>query len=56
MTDLFADEELAAAERPLADRMRPACLDEFFGQAHLLEAGFDVHVVDPAVTPFLQRG
>jgi len=26
-------------ERPLADRMRPASLEEFFGQRHLLEQG-----------------
>ena len=26
-------------QRPLADRMRPLSLDEFFGQSHLLEAG-----------------
>ena len=39
MTDLFAAEEAEAIERPLADRMRPANLDEFFGQSHLLEQG-----------------
>ncbi len=39
MTDLFAVEEAEAIERPLADRMRPANLDEFFGQSHLLEQG-----------------
>jgi putative ATPase len=39
MTDLFAAEEAEAVERPLADRMRPAELDEFFGQSHLLESG-----------------
>lgn len=40
MSDLFADneQELAAA-RPLADRMRPQGLDEFVGQAHLLDDG-----------------
>ena len=40
MNDLFADneQELAAA-RPLADRMRPRSLDEFVGQAHLLDDG-----------------
>lgn len=40
MNDLFAS--LATEEKsegPLADRMRPKALDEFFGQAHLLEAG-----------------
>ncbi len=37
LTDLFAaDEEL---DRPLADRMRPATLDAFFGQEHLTGAG-----------------
>ena len=39
MTDLFAAEEAEAMQRPLADRMRPQSLDEFFGQAHLLEEG-----------------
>ena len=39
MTDLFAAEEAEAVERPLADRMRPVTLDEFFGQSHLLEEG-----------------
>ena len=39
MTDLFAAEEAEAVERPLADRMRPANLEEFFGQSHLLEQG-----------------
>ncbi len=38
-TDLFANEESEAAERPLADRMRPSNLDEFFGQSHLLQEG-----------------
>lgn len=37
MTDLFAspDESAAAAPRPLADRLRPARLDEVVGQEHL---------------------
>ena len=39
MTDLFESEEAAAADRPLADRMRPASLDEFSGQKHLLDSG-----------------
>ena len=39
MTDLFANNDLRAAERPLADRMRPTELDEFAGQMHLLEPG-----------------
>ncbi len=37
MTDLFEELEEELLARPLADRMRPAALDEFFGQAHLLE-------------------
>ncbi len=40
MNDLFAP--LAADDKldgPLADRMRPASLDEFFGQSHLLDVG-----------------
>ena len=37
MTDLFSNE--TAADRPLADRMRPATLAEFTGQDHLLDAG-----------------
>ena len=37
---LAAEEErLHAAARPLADRMRPASLDEFVGQEHLLGEG-----------------
>jgi len=39
LSDLFAGEETKVAERPLADRMRPSNLDEFFGQSHLLEEG-----------------
>jgi len=39
LTDLFANEVTEAAERPLADRMRPANLDEFSGQSHLLDEG-----------------
>ncbi len=39
MADLFAEEEREAVERPLADRMRPVTLDEFFGQSHLLDDG-----------------
>lgn len=42
MTDLFAQDGSArqgAADRPLADRMRPASLAEFSGQAHLLDTG-----------------
>ena len=40
MTDLFTSAGLdAAAPRPLADRMRPASLDEVVGQDHLLGAG-----------------
>ena len=37
MTDLFSNE--ADLERPLADRMRPADLSEFYGQKHLLADG-----------------
>jgi len=39
LTDLFASEAADAAERPLADRMRPVKLDEFSGQSHLLDEG-----------------
>jgi len=39
LTDLFSNDETAAAARPLADRMRPANLKEFSGQSHLLEDG-----------------
>ena len=39
MTDLFASTATDAAERPLADRMRPANLGEFYGQSHLLDDG-----------------
>ena len=39
MTDLFAIEDREAVDRPLADRMRPVSLDEFFGQRHLLDEG-----------------
>jgi len=37
--DLFSAEQQKATDRPLADRMRPATLDEFSGQAHLLDDG-----------------
>lgn len=39
MTDLFARGNEASPDRPLADRMRPRKLDEFFGQTHLLAEG-----------------
>lgn len=41
MSDLFAADGEAARERfrPLADRMRPRSLEEFFGQEHLLADG-----------------
>jgi putative ATPase len=39
LTDLFAKDAAEAAERPLADRMRPKSLGEFSGQAHILEKG-----------------
>ena len=38
-TDLFADETLTDPARPLADRMRPARLEEFHGQPQLLAEG-----------------
>lgn len=38
LTDLFASAGAAGKMSPLADRMRPTNLDEFFGQAHLLDA------------------
>jgi len=41
VTDLFStqQDEYSAALRPLADRMRPRSLAEFFGQQHLLGEG-----------------
>ncbi|MDH4004431.1 MAG: AAA family ATPase, partial [Gammaproteobacteria bacterium] len=39
MTDLFSSNDSGAADRPLADRMRPASLEEFAGQCHLLQEG-----------------
>ncbi len=39
MTDLFSTIADNAADRPLADRMRPTSLDEFAGQRHLLDEG-----------------
>jgi len=39
LTDLFATVADEAAERPLADRMRPTDLDNFSGQSHLLDDG-----------------
>jgi putative ATPase len=39
LTDLFESADVAAADRPLADRMRPASLAEFSGQRHLLDEG-----------------
>jgi putative ATPase len=41
LTDLFSSE--ADLERPLADRMRPATLSEFYGQRHLLADGKPLH-------------
>jgi putative ATPase len=38
LADLFSN-DAEEADRPLADRMRPANLDEFSGQSHLLEDG-----------------
>jgi len=39
VTDLFARDNGSAADRPLADRMRPRKIDDFFGQSHLLAEG-----------------
>ena len=39
MDDLLATAEDNQAYRPLADRMRPTTLDEFFGQQHVLAEG-----------------
>lgn len=39
MSDLFAAEERESQTRPLADRMRPENLEEFFGQAQVLADG-----------------
>lgn len=39
LTDLFEKIAEDNADRPLADRMRPRTLDEFFGQSHLLDDG-----------------
>jgi len=37
--ELFEQQEKRAAYQPLADRMRPATLQEYVGQSHLLGAG-----------------
>jgi putative ATPase len=39
LTDLFAREKDTLVDRPLADRMRPTKIDDFFGQSHLLAEG-----------------
>jgi len=39
LTDLFDSAVKDTLDRPLADRMRPATLEEFSGQAHVLDAG-----------------
>ncbi len=39
MDDLLAGAENNQPYRPLADRMRPTTLDEFFGQQHVLSEG-----------------
>ena len=39
LTDLFAGENENPLHRPLADRMRPRRIDDFFGQTHLLAEG-----------------
>ena len=46
--DLFAA-ELREAARPLADRMRPRSLGEFFGQAHLVAPGSHSRTPSPTV-------
>jgi len=42
VTDLFTTND-TDLERPLADRMRPAALAEFYGQQHLLAEGKPLH-------------
>jgi putative ATPase len=39
LSDLFANDMDSSAERPLADRMRPLRLEDFFGQSHVLARG-----------------
>ena len=39
MDDLLTEVESRQSYRPLADRMRPTTLDEFFGQQHVLAEG-----------------
>ncbi len=39
MTDLFARENDSPVDRPLADRMRPRRIEDFFGQSHLVAEG-----------------
>ena len=39
LTDLFSRDDTNSVERPLADRMRPVSLEDFFGQTHLLDVG-----------------
>jgi putative ATPase len=39
VTDLFARDDNNAVSRPLADRMRPVRIEDFFGQSHLLAEG-----------------
>ncbi len=39
MTDLFDSVAESGSERPLADRLRPASLADFFGQQHVLGSG-----------------
>jgi putative ATPase len=39
VTDLFARDDDNAVGRPLADRMRPGKIEDFFGQSHLLAEG-----------------
>lgn len=39
MFDIYAEESSAQTTIPLADRMRPECLEEYVGQTHLLGSG-----------------
>jgi len=41
--DLFAGSEQECSTRPLADRMRPKSLDDFFGQQQIVAAGKPLH-------------
>ncbi|MEQ8190662.1 MAG: replication-associated recombination protein A [Candidatus Eremiobacterota bacterium] len=41
--DFFYEDNHKTAPAPLADRMRPECLEEFVGQSHLLSEGKILH-------------